>query len=65
MAHYTTEPMPKDISKERYNLCQKCKNYYMGFCKHCGCLMKLKTKMEDAICPDGKWNKWQGVVIQK
>jgi hypothetical protein len=24
-------------------------------CKKCGCLMNLKTKLNDATCPIGKW----------
>jgi hypothetical protein len=24
-------------------------------CKKCGCFMKLKTKLEKAKCPVGKW----------
>lgn len=24
-------------------------------CKQCGCFMPLKTKLEEAVCPIGKW----------
>jgi len=24
-------------------------------CKKCGCFMELKTKLQDAVCPLGKW----------
>jgi len=48
------------FSKDKYKICEECpeldKKAAMGpTCKHCGCLMKIKTKMPFVTCPLGKW----------
>jgi hypothetical protein len=47
----------KDVSKDRFNLCTQCDFFIKATsqCKKCGCLMKFKVKLEDAVCPIGKW----------
>ena len=61
IVEYTTEPMPSFIPKQRIEICRSCDSYSLGFCKHCGCLMKLKTHMESAECPENKWGKWNSL----
>lgn len=39
----------------RYRICQDCKSNVFGICNECGCVLKAKTKAEDAECPIGKW----------
>lgn len=44
-------------SSNRFNICKSCPELikFTSQCKKCGCFMKLKTKMEHASCPIGKW----------
>jgi len=50
--------VPKNIEKERYDICQSCDrfNSLLKKCKECGCFMQLKTKFPDAFCPLNKWD---------
>jgi len=42
---------------QRYAICESCPSFLKVTkqCKECGCFMALKTKIEEAICPLGKW----------
>ena len=40
---------------ERYLICEKCEFNKLSICQKCGCVLKAKTKAEDAECPVGKW----------
>lgn len=42
---------------ERYMICKKCYYNVHGICSRCYCIIKAKTKAEDAECPMGKWSK--------
>ena len=48
---------PEEISESRLEICRGCEFYRQksNQCKKCGCFMKLKTKLEEARCPIGKW----------
>lgn len=52
-----TRPASKDVANNRYDICLKCPEliHVTKQCKKCGCFMALKTKIEDAKCPLGKW----------
>jgi hypothetical protein len=45
------------VATIRYEICQACPELIQltKQCKKCGCLMHLKTKLEKATCPLGKW----------
>lgn len=47
----------EDIYSKRMNICKACEYYYTPTkqCKKCGCFMEIKTKIDNAICPIGKW----------
>ena len=47
----------KELQQERLAICRQCEffNHITAGCKKCGCFMKLKTKLENATCPVGKW----------
>lgn len=51
-----------DKRLNRLNICKKCENYInlTTTCKLCGCFMIIKTKIDSASCPIGKWgqNTW-------
>jgi hypothetical protein len=47
----------EELAAERLEICKTCKFYNQRFakCMKCGCFMKLKTNLENAKCPVGKW----------
>ena len=44
-----------EIAIERFSICNNCPSLIAGICKECGCIMKQKTKLENAVCPLNKW----------
>jgi len=46
------------IAQSRYDICKSCHefNSLLHTCKLCGCLMKLKVKLNNSVCPLKKWN---------
>ena len=52
-----TKWVDEKISKQRSDICKSCPELIKSTtqCKKCGCFMKVKTKMEKATCPIGKW----------
>jgi len=53
----TTNWAEEEKAKERYSICQSCPELIKltKQCKKCGCFMAIKTKLELATCPIGKW----------
>jgi hypothetical protein len=47
----------EDLAAYRLEICKGCEFYRAATnqCKKCGCFMKLKTTLENAKCPIGKW----------
>lgn len=43
--------------KERLSICFECDSYLKqrDMCKECGCIMRMKTKLNAAKCPLKKW----------
>lgn len=52
--NYTTP----EIREGRYKTCLGCERLFRPTrtCKECGCFMAMKTWLENAHCPLGKWN---------
>ena len=52
-----TKPANKEESNERFEICKQCPELIpiTNQCKKCGCFMIVKTKLESAKCPLGKW----------
>lgn len=46
-----------EVSLSRYAICEGCPSFFnvSKQCKECGCFMKIKTKIDTATCPLGKW----------
>jgi hypothetical protein len=44
-------------AERRFNICKSCPELVelTSTCKKCGCFMYMKTKLEPATCPLGKW----------
>jgi len=52
-----TEYTSEEKSSERFDICKSCPEFInlTKQCKKCGCFMFVKTKLQTAICPIGKW----------
>jgi hypothetical protein len=48
---------PDELAEYRLKICSECPAFRKASqtCRKCGCFMKLKTKLEKAVCPVGKW----------
>ena len=51
------ERSDKELIEARLEICKTCPalNKYTMQCRKCGCFMKLKTTLQNASCPLGKW----------
>jgi hypothetical protein len=58
-----TKYVDESISKKRLDICLSCPELFQltKQCKKCGCFMSMKTKLENAECPLGKWGKEENV----
>ena len=47
----------EDLVNSRLEICRACEFFRpkTETCRKCGCFMKLKTLLEKAKCPIGKW----------
>jgi hypothetical protein len=47
----------EEVAEKRFNICKDCPELIQltKTCKKCGCFMQMKTKLEHAVCPIGKW----------
>jgi len=44
------------VRESRYDICKACDFLsVLKTCKECHCIMPLKTRLVDAVCPVGKW----------
>lgn len=46
-----------EVIQDRLDICLQCPHLNKKYvkCNKCGCFMKLKTTLQDAHCPIGKW----------
>lgn len=45
-----------EIQEKRFKICKSCPDLMQDLrCKHCGCLMEIKTTLDWFGCPMGKW----------
>jgi hypothetical protein len=53
----STKYADETLQKVRFDICKSCPSLIKATsqCKKCGCIMSLKTKLEGAACPIGKW----------
>lgn len=52
--------IPAEVRESRITQCNECEHLYKltSTCKKCGCFMKVKTYLPNAVCPIGKWGKY-------
>lgn len=51
-----TPQVEPTLKAERLTLCESCPHYLITHqCRKCGCFMPVKTGLEHASCPIGKW----------
>jgi hypothetical protein len=43
------------LKDDRMNICRPCAHYKAGFCKLCGCMLVMKTRVKQEKCPANKW----------
>lgn len=57
MINPSTEFVEESAASARMDICLTCPELIKATkqCKKCGCFMHLKTKLEKAVCPIGKW----------
>jgi len=57
MLNPQTKKTSNELAEQRFDICKTCPELIKltGQCKKCGCFMALKTKLESAKCPIGKW----------
>ncbi len=57
MLNPNTKRVSEEDAETRLNICKACPELIKltSQCKKCGCFMKVKTKLEKATCPVGKW----------
>lgn len=46
-----------EVARERMAICAACPNLRAGVCAECHCVMALKTKLPNAVCPIGHWDQ--------
>ena len=49
---------PRADEKEyehRLDICNSCPSLKAGVCTSCGCVVRWKAKLLNAVCPEGKW----------
>jgi hypothetical protein len=53
----TVKKVSEEVAEKRFNICKDCPELIQltKTCKKCGCFMQMKTKLEHAVCPIGKW----------
>ncbi|MFM6983877.1 MAG: DUF6171 family protein [Chitinophagaceae bacterium] len=53
----STEWADSEMSDSRMSICKSCPDLIKltKQCRKCGCFMHIKTKIEKASCPVGKW----------
>jgi hypothetical protein len=58
---FVTQP----IAQARYDICKACEHFNntLYICKQCGCLMKMKVKLENSSCPINKWQSTAGEQV--
>ena len=46
-----------ETAQSRLDVCNGCDSFFQETkrCRECGCFMKLKVKLKEAVCPLGKW----------
>mgnify|MGYP007086126498 FL=1 len=52
-----TRQTTDEVSSARFDTCKACEflTAHTNRCQKCGCFMTVKTKLEAAKCPLGKW----------
>jgi hypothetical protein len=57
MINFNMEYVNDEVRNTRMSLCLGCEHLIKltTQCKKCGCFMTAKTKLENAVCPIGKW----------
>ncbi len=57
MVNPNTPKATEEEAARRFAICKECPELIKATkqCKQCGCFMKAKTKLAEAVCPLNKW----------
>lgn len=47
----------QETVQKRIDICNSCDKQTLGICTKCGCVILLKTKKKNSVCPINKWNQ--------
>jgi hypothetical protein len=55
----SVERTTDEVAYNRLSVCRSCEFLIKltDQCKKCACFMNLKVKINNAVCPEGKWNE--------
>jgi hypothetical protein len=54
------ELTPESVQQARMNTCLSCPSLQYGTtCKHCGCLVHIRTRLSDSYCPSPYGSQWE------
>jgi hypothetical protein len=46
----------KELQEQRYEVCKSCNSFTtLKTCQECGCIIPLKIKLKNSVCPVNKW----------
>ena len=53
----TVERASEEVAEKRFSICKGCPELIKltHQCKKCRCFMSVKSKLQNATCPIGKW----------
>jgi hypothetical protein len=49
--------LDKELCEARLKICNRCRKRNKNRCSLCGCVLTSKTRLKNAECHIGKWNK--------
>ncbi|WP_227871865.1 hypothetical protein [Paenibacillus bovis] len=48
------------VQQQRFDCCMSCPSLQYGTtCKHCGCLVHIRTRLAASYCPSPYGSRWQ------
>lgn len=57
------ELTPADMLEKRLAACMSCPSLQFGTtCKHCGCMVQIRTRLLSSYCPSPYGSQWESVA---
>ncbi|WP_235338275.1 hypothetical protein [Paenibacillus wulumuqiensis] len=56
----------EEIQQQRFETCMSCPSLQYGTtCKHCGCLVHIRTRLAASSCPSPYGSQWQSEACKE